>query len=173
MELYLILSRSAQNNIPPFGEERKALSKRYECGIKVRHTIAVKRRRRLRRGTRWRWSRDRKVTRGKVHLAHHPHNAVSRIPILKVKDRSPDIKNVIHMDKACAYKRRADAMIAHSRGLIQPTMQHIRTATAKTRGKPVSVPRETCTFSRIAKLERKVRNLVADLGHQGLYVQMK
>lgn len=38
-----------------FGEERKALSKRYECGIN-RHTIAVKRCRWLRRGARWRWA---------------------------------------------------------------------------------------------------------------------
>lgn len=118
--------------------------------------------------------RDRKVTRGKVHHAHHSHNAVSRIPILKVKDRSPDIK---YIWVKCAHISavRMIVMIAHSRGLIQPTIrvQYIRTAAAKTRGKPVSVPRETCAFSRIAKSERKARNSVVDLEHQGLYVQMK
>lgn len=38
---------------PAFGEERKALSKRYEYGI-YHYTIAVKRCRWLRRGARWR-----------------------------------------------------------------------------------------------------------------------
>jgi len=116
--------------------------------------------------------RDRKVTRGKVHLtAHHPHNAVSRIPILKVKDRSPDIKkNVIHMDKACAYRRRAVRMRwLHTRAASSSPRVHthaVRTATAKTRGKPVSVPRETCMFFGITKSERMARNSVTNIGHK-------
>lgn len=109
---------------------------------------------------------------------HHPHNAVSRIPILKVKDpKSPTLKTSYIWIKCAHISAGADAMIAHSRGphsahniyRRRAIGTHASQRTAKTRGKPVSVPRETCARSRgMARSERLERNFsLADLEYQG------
>lgn len=106
---------------------------------------------------------ERKIARlrGKVRVVYHPHARFRAFRFSKWKIGA-DIKNVIHMDKACISVARCDDCVFAA--LIQPTIRaqtnvtRVRSATAKTRGKPVAVARETCAFSGIAKSRRKVRN---------------